>query len=156
MRPQTTTINITPDRMLDDILLFFPPGIKAAVLKIVSILEHADVRVDGYVDAVAELGSNIITSGLDSTIDGLERMIESIYERGWMDSVGNVNAFARDGLEIGIELTLNLLKALTPGDVAKVIGLVLVLWLAPNLLWLNGAAFLEIVTELGTRLWMLP
>lgn len=151
----TQTIDITPDRAADTIATFLPPGVRAAFLKLVGTLEGADVQVDVVLRQILDLGESILAAGLDATVDGLEAVIEQLYELGLMDRLGQLNSFARDGAEIGIHVTVNALKALTPADVAKILGVALILWLAPNVLVLNGAEFLPMAAELASKMWNL-
>ncbi|MEM1346947.1 MAG: hypothetical protein AAGI01_00220 [Myxococcota bacterium] len=150
------TIDITPDRPVDELLVFLPPATRRLVLRVVDMLEGANVHVDEIVAGLLEVGESILGSGLDATVDGLEALVERIYEAGWMEALGSVHPFLRDGAEIGIQLGLNTLKAMTPGDLAKIIGLAVIAAVVPNLLVANGPEFLELAVALVTKLWHLP
>ena len=150
------TIDITPDRPVDELLVFLPPATRRLVLRVVDMLEGANVHVDEIVAGLLEVGESILGSGLDATVDGLEALVERIYEAGWMEALGSVHPFLRDGAEIGIQLGLNTLKAMPPGDLAKIIGLAVIAAVVPNLLVANGPEFLELAVALVTKLWHLP
>ena len=153
----TKTIDINPrERAIDEIGTFLPPSARAALGKLFDMLESANVQVDDFLRTLLGIGESVIEQGLDWTIDGGEALVSKLYEIGVMDTLGNINPFLRDGAEIGLQLGMNTLKALTAADVAKILGVVVVAFAAPNLLLLNGPEFLEIVVELLTKLWHLP
>lgn len=153
----TKTIDIHPqDRALDELGMFLPPSARAALGKLFDMLESANLQVDDFLRALLGVGESVIEQGLDWTIDGGEALVAKLYEVGVMDTLGNINPFLRDGAEIGLQLGMNTLKALTPADVAKILGVVIVAVAAPNLLLVNGPEFIEVVVELFTKLWHLP
>ncbi len=146
----------TPPRSLDDIAVFLPHVAREALQQAVKLLSQADLDLNVYIGKLLTVGESLIERGLDTTIDASEALIERLYQAGVMERLGNLNAFLRDGAEIGIQVSLNTLKALEPSDVAIILGIVLVAWLAPNLLLSNSAEFLAMGSTLLTKLWNLP
>ena len=146
----------TQARAVDEVGIFLPPAARKTLGKAVDMLEGAEVQVDDFIRAMLSIGESVIGQGLDWTVYNLEALINKLYDLGVMEFLGDINSFARDGAEIGIQLGLNALKAMTPADVAKIIGLAVIAFAAPNLLLLNGPEFLEIAVELLTKLWNLP
>ena len=145
-----------PASPLDELLVFLPPGARQALQGAIKLLEGAHVDIEALTTQLFVVAESVLDSALRGTTDALERAIEQLYERGVMERLGDLNSFARDGAEIGVQLGLNTLKAMTPGDLAKLLGLGLVAWLAPQLLVLNAPAFAQIIMELLTKLWNLP
>ena len=147
------TIDITPNSPIEDLAIFLPPAARSALGKAATLLEGQDVPVDAVVSALMGVGDAVISRGLDSTIGGLEELAALLYTSGIMDKLGQINSFLRDGAEIGIQISLNALKALTPGDVAKLVGIALIAWLAPQLLIVSGPEFIDVAFELLGKLW---
>ena len=143
-------------RSIDDIAIFLPHVAREALQQAVKLLGQADLDLNAYISKLLTVGEALIERGLDTTIDASEALIERLYQAGVMERLGNLNAFLRDGAEIGIQVSLNTLKALEPSDVAILLGIVLVAWLAPNLLLLNSSEFLAIGSTLLAKLWNLP
>lgn len=141
---------------IDQISMFLPATVRATFNAAAKMLDKADVDLEAFFGQLLTTAEALIQGGLDMTTDGAERALESIYDAGIMERLGRINPFLRDGLEIGVQLGLNTLKAMTPADVAKIIGVLLVAWLAPNVFVLNAAAFSELGIELLTKLWNLP
>lgn len=141
---------------IDQISMFLPASVRATFNAAAKMLDKADVDLEAFFGQLLTTAEAIIQGGLDMTTDGAERALESVYDAGIMERIGRINPFLRDGLEIGVQLGLNTLKAMTPADVAKIIGVLLVAWLAPNIFVLNAAAFSELGIELLTKLWNLP
>ncbi len=147
------TIDIAPNSPIEDLAIFLPPAARSALGKAATLLEGQDVPVDAVVSALMGVGDAVIGRGLDSTIGGLEDLASLLYTSGIMDKLGQINSFLRDGAEIGIQISLNALKALTPGDVAKLVGIALIAWLAPQLLIVSGPEFIDVAFELLGKLW---
>lgn len=144
------------NRAIDELGIFLPPATREILGRLVDRLESANLHVDELVGTLLAVGESWIAQGLDFTIQGSESLLARVYELGWMDALGDINPFLRDGAEIGLELALNTLKAMTPADVAKILGVIVVALAAPNLLLLNGAEFVDIASQLLTKLWNLP
>lgn len=142
--------------VIDDIGIFLPPSARKILSKAVEMLESNDLKVDEFLRMMLSIGENVVEQGLTSTVDGLEALVEKIYKAGIMEKLGDINPFLRDGAEIGIQVSLNTLKAMTPADVAKLVGLIVVAFAVPNLLVLNGPEFLTMAVDLGSKLWNLP
>ena len=142
--------------VIDDIGIFLPPSARKILSKAVEMLESNDLKVEEFLRMMLSLGENVVEQGLLSTVDGLEALVEKVYQAGIMEKLGDLNPFLRDGAEIGIQVALNTLKAMTPADVAKLVGLIIVAVAVPNLLVLNGPEFLTIAVDLGAKLWNLP
>ena len=153
----STAAATTDDRRaLDDLSMFLPPTARRAIDKVAHILEHsANVPVDEAVTTLMELGEQLIGGGLDATVDGLEALVARAYEAGWMERLGGMSAFLRDGVEIGLQVAINALKSLTPADVAKIVGIALIAAVAPSLLLTNGPEFIDTATSLALKLWHL-
>ena len=143
-------------RAIDDIGVFLPPPARDLLGKAVEMLESNDLHIDEFLRMMLGVGESVIEQGLDATVGSLELLVEKIYAGGVMEKLGDVNPFIRDGAEIGIQISLNTLKAMTAGDVAKIVGLIVVAVALPNLLLLNGPEFLSMAVELGSKLWNLP
>lgn len=143
-------------RAIDDIGVFLPPPARDLLGKAVEMLESNDLHIDEFLRMMLGVGESVIEQGLDATVGSLELLVEKIYAGGVMEKLGDVNPFIRDGAEIGIQISLNTLKAMTAGDVAKIVGLVVIAVALPNLLLLNGPEFLSMAVELGSKLWNLP
>lgn len=141
---------------IEQIAALLPVGARQTLLKIVDLLQQSNIQVDEVVGSLLHLGESLIERGLDASIETIERLVELLYEAGIMYRLGTLNPFLRDGAEMGIQVGLNALKAMTPTDVAKLTALILVIAIAPNLLILNGAAYLAIAAELLEKLWHLP
>ena len=142
--------------VIDDIGIFLPPSARKILSKAVEMLESNDLKVDEFLRMMLSIGENVVEQGLTSTVDGLEALVEKIYKAGIMEKLGDISPFLRDGAEIGIQVSLNTLKAMTPADVAKLVGLIVVAFAVPNLLVLNGPEFLTMAVDLGSKLWNLP
>lgn len=142
--------------VIDDIGVFLPPAARLTLGKAVEMLESRQIHAEAFLRSMLAIGESVIEQGLDATIDGLELLVEKIYQRGIMEKLGEVNPFLRDGAEIGIQVSLNTLKAMTAADVAKLIGLIVIAVALPNLLLVNGAEFINIALTLATKLWNLP
>ena len=147
------TIDITPNSPIEDLAIFLPPAARSALGKAATLLEGQDVPVDAVVSALMGVGDAVIGRGLDSTIGGLEGLASFLYTSGIMDRLGQINSFLRDGAEIGIQISLNALKSLTPGDVAKIVGIALIAWLTPQLLLVSGPEFVDVAFEILGKLW---
>jgi hypothetical protein len=147
------TIDITPKSPIEEIAIFLPPAARSALGKAAELLEGQDVPVDAVVTALMGVGDATIGRGLDATIGGLEELASYLYTSGIMDRLGQINSFLRDGAEIGIQVSLNALKALTPGDVAKIVGVALIAWLAPQILLVSGPEFVDVAFEILGKLW---
>ena len=150
------TIDITPDKTAKKIAVFLPLGVRGSFLKLVELLESSNIEVEALLNQIVDLGESIIQSGLDATIDGIEIAVEQLYEWGVMSKLGQINSFAQDGAEMGIQVVLNALKSLTPADVAKILGIALVLWLAPNVLVVGAPEFAGMVAEIAGKIWNMP
>ncbi len=122
-------------RAIDDIGVFLPPPARDLLGKAVEMLESRDLQVDDFLRAM---------------------LVEKVYAAGVMEKLGDINSFLRDGVEIGIQVSLNTLKAMTAADVAKIVGLIVIAVAVPNLLVLNGPDFISMVLDLGMKLWHLP
>jgi hypothetical protein len=133
-----------------------PPTAKALLEKAAQLLSKVDVDVDAFVATVLGIGESLLERGLDWTTEGAEIAVERLYAAKVLDRLGKVNSFLRDGAEIGIQLFLNTLKALEPEDVAKFAAIALIVWMAPNLLLVNGGEFLQILSTLALKVWNLP
>lgn len=147
------TIDIAPKSPIEELAIFLPPAAREALGKAASLLERQDVPVDAVVSALMGVGEATIGRGLDSTVSGLEEMASLLYTSGLMDRIGQINSFLRDGAEIGLQITLNALKMLTPGDVAKIVGIALIAWLTPQLLIVSGPEFVDVAFEILGKLW---
>lgn len=156
MNSATTATQTETQRLVAQLSMFLPTPAAAALKSAIKMLERTDLDLEAFFTQLFTVAEAVIQRGLDSTTDGVERAIEALYDHGVMERIGHINPFLRDGAEIGIQLGVNTLKSLTPADVAKIIGLILVIWLAPNVLMLNAASFFELGTELATKLWNLP
>ncbi len=143
-------------RAIDDIGVFLPPPARDLLGKAVEMLESRDLQVDDFLRAMLGVGESVIEQGLDSTVEGIEVLVEKVYAAGVMEKLGDINSFLRDGVEIGIQVSLNTLKAMTAADVAKIVGLIVIAVAVPNLLVLNGPDFISMVLDLGMKLWHLP
>lgn len=143
-------------RAIDDIGVFLPPSARDLLGKAVEMLESNDLHIDEFLRMMLGVGESVIEQGLDATVGSLELLVEKIYAGGVMEKLGDVNPFIRDGAEIGIQISLNTLKAMTAGDVAKIVGLIVIAVTLPNLLVLNGPEFLSMAMDLGSKLWNLP
>lgn len=141
---------------IEQIAALLPVGARQTLLKVVDLLHQSNIQVDDLVASLMGLGESLIERGLDASIETIERLVELLYENGVMYRLGCINPFLRDGAEMGIQVGLNTLKAMTPGDVAKLTAVILVIAVAPNLLLVNGAAYLAIAAELLEKLWHLP
>lgn len=142
--------------VLDDVGMFLPPPAQKILKKAFDMLESKDLKVDEFLRMMLSIGEGVIEQGLDFTVDGLESLVGKVYKAGIMEKLGDINPFIRDGAEIGIQIGLNTLKAMTASDVAKVIGLIVVAVALPNLFVTNGAEFMGLVAELAMKLWNLP
>lgn len=152
----TATSSAEHSAKIDQISMFLPATARATFSAAAKMLEKADVDLEAFFGQLLTTAEALIQSGLELTTEGAERALESVYDAGFMERIGQINPFLRDGLEIGVQLGLNTLKAMTPADVAKIIGVLLVAWLAPNVFVLNAAAFSDLAMDLLTKLWNLP
>jgi hypothetical protein len=141
---------------VESIGVFLPPAARVLLEQAAGLLSKADVDVEAFLATVLGIGEAIIERGLEATTDGAEAAVERLYAAGVIERLGRINSFVRDGAEIGIQLFLNTLKALTAADVAKFVALALIVWMAPNLLWSNGGEYLKVLSELALKVWNLP
>ena len=143
-------------RAIDDIGVFLPPPARALLHSTAELLESRNVHVDELLARALALGEAMVERGLDAVIEAIEALLERVYKAGAMERIGDLNPFLRDGAEIGVQIALNTLKAMTAADVAKIAGLIVIAVTMPNLLVLNGPEFLSMITALGAKLWHLP
>lgn len=141
---------------IETISTFLPIGAKQAFIKTSTTLQSGNVPVEQMIQQSLAFGDALVEQGLDKVVELYEILVEQLYELGIMEKIGDINSFARDGLEIGIQLSLNTLKALEPADVAKIVAIGLLAWLAPNALLLNAPDFLSMGMEIATKIWHLP
>lgn len=141
---------------IETVSLFLPIGAKQAFIKTSTVLQSGNVPIEQMIQQSLSFGESLVEYGLDKIVEVSEALIEQLYTQGVMEKIGDINAFARDGLEIGIQLSLNTLKALEPADVAKIVAIGLLAWLAPNALLLNAPDFLAMAMDVATKIWHLP
>ena len=151
--PSTTSI---PPRPLDAFAPFLPPPAKLAIFKAADLLEATHIPVDDLLSHLLLAGESILHAGLSQTVETLETLVATLYDTGLIAQLGSLNSFLRDGFEIGLQLLLNTLKALTPADVAKILGLTLIALTAPNMILLGAPDYLDMITTLALKLWNLP
>ena len=149
-------MNAPTSRPIDAFTPFLPLPAKLAISKASDLLQGSQVPVDDVLAHLLRAGEAVIQTGLTQTIDTLEMLVAKLYDTGLIAQMGSLNSFLRDGFEIGLQLVLNTLKALTPADVAKILGIALIALTAPNLILLNGHDYLAMVTSLALKLWNLP
>lgn len=141
---------------IESIALFLPVGAKQAFVKTSELLQDNNVPIEQGLSQALSFGGLLIEQGLDTVITVLEMLVEQLYDRGVMERIGDINSFARDGVEIVMQLGLNTLKAMEPQDVASIVGLALLAWLSPNLLLLNSPDVVALVSELALKWWHMP
>lgn len=141
---------------VESIALFLPIGAKQAFIKTSALLQDQNIPIEQSLARALAFGATLIEQGLDTVITVLEMFIEQLYDQGLMERIGDINSFARDGVEIVMQLGLNTLKAMEPEDVASIAGLAMLAWLSPNLLLLNSPDVIALVTELGLKWWNMP
>jgi hypothetical protein len=141
---------------LDAVSIFLPPAALKILESAASLLARADIDVNAFIATVLGLGEEIIERGLELSTENAERLVEKIYEAGVITRLGKINSFLRDGAEIGIQLGLNTLKALEPADVAKLLAIALIAWMAPNILLVNGPELFSVLSTLVLKVWNLP
>jgi hypothetical protein len=141
---------------IESVALFLPMGAKQAFVKTSEVLQNNNVPIEQSLEQALSFGATLIEQGLDSVITLLEMLIEQLYDFGVMEQIGYINSFARDGVEIVMQLGLNTLKAMEPEDVAAIAGLTMLAWLSPNLLVLNSPDVIELVSELALKWWHMP
>jgi hypothetical protein len=130
---------------------FLPPELQGPFENTVSQLEKLGLEVEPIFETATEFGEAVLNEGLDVAREYVNDLGQLIAETGVLERVGEFAPALQKAFEAAGRAIVGGLENVNAGDVATLLGIALIAYLAPEAFAVNPKHFIGKVNEISTR-----